>query len=226
MPGGWSEFLLALITFFLSHAIPVRPPIRPWLVRLLGPRGFTAGYSLLSLALLAWLIVAAGRAPYIALWGWAPWQSWAALGVMLIVCLILAMAVRRPNPFSFGGRQGAGFDPARPGIIWFTRHPLLWALGLWAVAHVLPNGDLAHVLLFGLLGGFAFLGGRLIDHRQRRVQGPEYWTRQWQQVRDVARPYPADSGVLLLRLLAGLGLFVILLALHSPVIGVNPWPGF
>lgn len=49
---AWAEFTAALGVFLLSHAVPVRPPVQPWLVGLLGQRGFTIAYSSLSLAVL------------------------------------------------------------------------------------------------------------------------------------------------------------------------------
>lgn len=63
----WTEFTLALVLFFLSHAVPLRPPVRPRAEAQLGRRGFPLVYSLLSLAILVWLIVAVGRAPYVRL---------------------------------------------------------------------------------------------------------------------------------------------------------------
>ena len=60
---GWFEFALAYVVFFLSHSLPVRPPLRPRLQARLGASGFTLAYSVLSLAVLSWLIGAAGRAP-------------------------------------------------------------------------------------------------------------------------------------------------------------------
>jgi uncharacterized membrane protein len=63
----WAEFTAAPSVFLFSHAVPVRPPTKPWLVGRLGQRSFTIGYSLLSLAVLAWLIGAAGRAPFVLL---------------------------------------------------------------------------------------------------------------------------------------------------------------
>ena len=116
--------------------------------------GFTLAYSALSLAVLTWVIGAAGRAPYVPLWQWAPWQNHVVLVVMALVCLLLALSIGRPNPFSFGGARNQDFDPHVPGIIRLHRHPLLLALGLWAFAHTLPNGDLAHVILFGVFGVF------------------------------------------------------------------------
>lgn len=156
---GWGEFAAAYIAFFLSHALPISPPIRPWLEARLGRSGFTLAYSVLSIAILGWLIGAAGRAPYVSLWPSASWQNHVPVVVMVPVCLIIALSVARPNPFSFGGARNDNFDPAHPGIVRLTRHPLLLALALWAAAHLVPNGDLAHVILFGTFAVFALLGG-------------------------------------------------------------------
>lgn len=220
---GWAEFALAFAAFFASHALPVRPPLRPWLEARLGARGFTLAYSALSLAVLAWLIGAAGRAPFVPLWGWAPWQAHVVLAVMLAVCLILGLAIARPNPFSFGGARDDRFDPARPGIVRLTRHPLLTALALWAAAHVLPNGDLAHVILFGTFAAFAVAGGRLVDRRRRRAMGD-----RWDRLRDrVAATPPWDAFPMvqtLPRLALGLALYAGLIVLHPVLFGVSPLP--
>ena len=220
---GWLEFALAYAVFFLSHSVPVRPPVRPSLQARLGQGGFTVLYSVLSLAVLAWLIGAAGRAPYLPLWDRASWQVHVPLVVMLPVCLILALSVARPNPFSFGGARTALFDPLRPGIVRWTRHPLLVALALWSGAHVVPNGDLAHVILFGTFAGFAILGGRLVDRRKRRELGLE-----WQHLRATVARAPlmswSVSRGLTLRLLAGVALYATLLWAHPLLFGVSPLP--
>ncbi|MEW5998369.1 MAG: NnrU family protein [Pseudomonadota bacterium] len=216
---GWTEFAAALGTFLLSHAVPVRPPVKPWLVGLLGQRGFTIAYSLLSLAVLTWLITAAGRAPFVMLWAWEPWHNHLVLAVMAVVCLILALAIGRPNPFSFGGTNNAAFDPARPGIVGWMRHPLLAALALWAGAHAFANGTLAHVLMFGIFAAFALLGGRLIDRRRQREMGPE-----WQRLRRVI-VRPGARAVMLgqpLRLVAGGALYLVLILIHPLLFGVSP----
>jgi uncharacterized membrane protein len=217
---GWNEFAFAFAAFFLTHSIPFRPPLRPWAVARLGHAGFGIAYSALSLAVLAWLIAAAGRAPYVPLWDWAPWQNHVVLAVMLPVCVILSLAIARPNPFSLGGAQNDRFDPARPGIVRLTRHPLLLALGIWSAAHILPNGDLAHVILFGTFAGFAMLGGRLVDRRRQREMG-----QRWHDLRAALSECPASLSLTadtLLRLAAGLMLYAGLIWLHPLVIGVDP----
>lgn len=219
---GWGEFILAFGAFFLCHSIPVRPPVRGWLSRRLGETGFTLAYSALSLGLLGWVIGAAGRAPHVPLWTWAPWQAHVTLAAMLAVCVIACLAVGRPNPFSFGGRDNDRFDPDRPGIVRYARHPLLVALALWALAHLLPNGDLAHVLLFGCFGAFALAGGRLIDRRRKRQMGA-----RWQDLTSRLSsaplvPRPRSWRGAFLRAGAGIVLYALLLAAHPHLFGVSP----
>ena len=219
---GWLEFALAWAAFFATHSLPLRPPIRPWLQARLGPRGFTLAYSALSLAALAWVIGAAGRAPFVPMWNWASWQVQVTLAIMLPVCLIAALAVGRPNPFSFGGARNERFDPKRAGIVRVTRHPLLLALALWASAHVVPNGDLAHVLLFGVFATFAALGGRLVDRRRRRDMGPE-WQRLHDQVMvSSGHVRPVSWTAASARLVAGVALYAGLIWAHPWLFGVNP----
>lgn len=220
---AWTEFVAAYAVFFLSHAIPVRPPVRPWLTARLGRRGFTLAYSALSLAILGWLITAAERAPYVPLWDWAPWQAHVPLAVMVPVCLILGLSIARPNPFSFGGVHNERFDAARPGIVRWTRHPLLAALALWAGAHIVPNGALAHVILFGGFAAFAALGGRVIDRRKQREMGAD-----WHSLRRAVATAPLFAPCLSLggamRVLASLALYAALLWLHPYLFGVSPLP--
>lgn len=214
----WAEFTAALGVFLLSHAVPVRPPVKPWLVGLLGQRGFTMAYSLLSLAVLAWLIVAAGRAPFVLLWSWEPWHNHLVLAIMAVVCVILALTVGRPNPFSFGGTNNAAFDPARPGIVGWMRHPLLVALALWSGAHAFANGSLAHVIMFGSFAGFALAGGWLIDRRRQRELGA-----QWHRLRRaVQRPGMMVVLGQPMRVLAGAALYAALIFAHPLLFGVNP----
>jgi len=221
---GWTEFVAAFGFFFVSHSAPVRKPIRDRITKKIGSRGFTLAYSALSLAALAWLITAADRAPYVQLWPWASWQPYIPLIVMAPVCLIIALAVARPNPFSFGGANNDAFDPSRPGLVGWIRHPLLVALGLWAGAHIVPNGDLAHVLLFGTFAIFALAGQRLVDRRKQRELGGRWGEldrgRRCGRSLDVKR---FGSGFAA-RFLTAVFLYLILIALHPSLFGASPLP--
>jgi len=215
---GWTEFVAAFAVFLLSHALPVRPPIKASLVSRIGPRGFSTAYSALSVLVLTWLIIAAGRAPYVELWPKANWHAWVPVILMALASVILAMAIGRPNPLSFGGSRNDEFDPANPGILGWMRHPLLVVIAIWAAAHIVPNGNLAHVILFGVFVAFAVLGMRMIDRRKRRQMGPE-WNRLTQTTRRVS---VTPGGIA--RIALGLGLYGLLLWLHTPIIGAYPLP--
>ena len=214
--NGWSGFGLAFVLFAATHLIPARTGLRRRLVGLAGQRIYLAGYTLVSTGLLVWLIVAAGRAPYVELWATAPWQAWMALVTMAPACLLLALGVGVPNPFSFGGGDAAWFDPDRPRIVGVTRHPLLWALALWAAAHLVANGDLAHLLLFGGLLAMALAGIVQLDRRAARRLGDARWRRL------AGRSVTGWRGADALRLTGAVLLYAALLLAHGPVIGVSP----
>lgn len=222
---GWISFATVFAAFLLTHSLPLRPAVKPWLVGVFGARGFTVAYSALSLVMLGVLIWAAGQAPQVPLWPQLPWLRHAAQLGMAVVCLIVALGLARPNPFSFGGAQNDRFDPDRPGIVRWLRHPILTALALWAGVHVLPNGDLAHVVLFGTLGGFALAGMGLIDRRKQRRMSPQAWSALRARVaRGPILPVPASWRGAVVRLIAGAVVFAILAGLHPLVIGVTALP--
>ena len=63
----------------------------------------------------------------------------------------------------------------------FIRHPQLTAIKLWAVAHLLVNGDLASLMLFGGLLVCAVLAVILINRQDEPPlleQGPIVWARE------------------------------------------------
>jgi len=218
---SWVGYAAVFAAFFLTHSIPVRPAVKSHLTSALGARGFGLGYSILSLGMLTILIWSAGQAPYVQLWPQVPWQRHVTHLGMLAVCLLLALSIARPNPFSFGGARNEAYDPTRPGITGLTRHPILIALALWAGVHLLPNGDVAHILLFGVLGVFAIAGRSLIDRRKRRIMGAEQWHSLDKSRRTAPKLHaPRSWPRTVLRLLLGLGAFLALILAHPHVIGV------
>jgi uncharacterized membrane protein len=231
---GWLDMAIAAILFVVWHSVPARPGLRRRLVGTLGEAGYLALYTLASLLALGWLIVAAGRAPYVEVWAFAPWQLWVPNLAMPLVCLLVAFGVAIPNPLSFGGRAPQEFDPDKPGIAGITRHPLLWALVLWSATHLPPNGDLAHVLLFGGFAVFALLGMVAMDRRFKRTLGTAEWERLARRTSLVPfaaladgrwRPAGLHIGAEpLVRLFAGAALYLALLSAHELVVGVSPFP--
>lgn len=215
---GWIEFVAVFVGFFVLHSVPVRPPVRPWLVARLGHAGFGIAYSSLSLAMLGALLAAADRAPYVPLWPEPPGAHWLVLAAMTVASLVVAFGLFRPNPLSFGGKRNDAFDPQRPGLLRWVRHPVLAAFFLWSAAHLVANGDLAHAAMFGSFAGFALFGMRMIDRRRRREMGDEVWRRTVMQMRAAPVSLPRAAWLRLVGAFVGV---VVLILLHPWFAGVG-----
>ena len=221
--GGIGHLVLAVACFLAAHSLTYLRPLRHRIEAAVGAAGFHTGYSLLSSVLLVWVIAAAINAPTIVVWEQQPWMRWAPSLAMPVACLLWVCGLTQPNPFSVGpGAQG--FDPARPGILRLTRHPVVWGLALWAGAHLIPNGTLAGVTLFAPLLILSLLGPRILDAKRRQSLGWE----EWQRLVDAAAG-PMDWPALLAeigpwRILGGLALVPLLMTLHPLVIGLSPVP--
>jgi len=222
---GWIVYGAVFAVFLASHSIPVRPNIKSRLIAKLGRGGFSFAYSVLSTVMLACLITAATQAPFVGVWDNAIWQRHLALAGMFVVCVVLALSIGRPNPFSFGGANNDRFDPARPGIVRWTRHPVLFALALWSGLHLLANGDLAHVVLFAIFTLFAVMGHSIIDRRTRRHMGDKAWRDIQNAVKQAPLfQRPHSFSWLAIRLLAAGFAYATLIHLHETLLGVSPLP--
>lgn len=56
--------------------------------------------------------------------------------------------------------------PKRGRLLHGMRHPMLTGFGLWAAAHLLVNGDLASIILFGGLLAWAIVTPRIINRAE------------------------------------------------------------
>ncbi len=119
------------------------------------------------------------------------------------------------NPLSVAFRS-YGFDPERPGIVGWIRHPLIWGLGLWGLAHVPANGDWPSLLLFAGSALFALVGTRAVDRRKKRRFGVLEWSRLTSGAGGLDPTALLGAGL-------GLALWAVALVLHPVLFGVDPW---
>jgi uncharacterized membrane protein len=101
-----------------------------------------------------------------------------------------------------------------------VRHPMLWGIGLWGVAHLLSNGDLAGLVLFGGMAVFGFLWQGLTDRRDAEV-APEGFAeiRRTTSLVPFARWGARSDPVTLRPLLIGVVVYVVLILLHPWLFG-------
>ncbi|GGD37661.1 NnrU family protein [Aureimonas glaciei] len=169
-----APFLIALGVFLVLHTVPAMPGIRAALVTRLGRKTYLAIYSLVSVGVLAWMFQAALAMDFVVLWEPAAWQGWITLVTAPVGLFLVLAGLFSINPLSVTVRSGSG----EPGAITaVTRHPVLWGFWLWAVGHMLPNGDLRSLVLFGSLALFAAGGIAMTERRGRRRLG-----RAWAQL--------------------------------------------
>ena len=126
--------VVGLVLFFAVHLIPSFAPFRAALVGRLGEKPYRGLFSAVSLASLALIVWGFSRAPFEPIYAPPLWGRHAAMTVVPIA-LVLFAAANMPTH-----------------IRALLRHPMLIGLLLWALAHLLANGDLRSIVLFG---GFA-----------------------------------------------------------------------
>ena len=164
--------IIATLVFLGIHIVP-STPLRALAVKSIGEGAYVGLFALASLAGLVWMASAYKGAPIQALWPGLRLVPIAALpfAFILLVCGLLG---RNPTAVAQAGAL-KNPEPAR-GIIRVTRHPVMWAIMLWALAHLLALGTLQGAIFFGGLLLLAAAGTSLQDARKAKALG-EDWQR-------------------------------------------------
>jgi uncharacterized membrane protein len=161
---------LAAVFWLRLHFI-VAGPLRLRLVEKFGERPFRGIFSLLSIAGLGWFIVAYRVAPWVPLWPTTPALGWLAIVLVFLGFLLTVVGIGPMNPTdTHAPRTTDGKLPVY-GVTRVTRHPRLCGVSLWAIAHLLVNGQLAALFMFGALLVTAVNGMVSIDRKRRRTLG-------------------------------------------------------
>ncbi|MFC3231232.1 NnrU family protein [Marinibaculum pumilum] len=167
-------WLIVATIYWLGIHFLVAGPLRPAIAGRIGETGFAGLFSVLSAIGLAGLIFAWAAASYLELWPPGTLLGYAPLVLMPFALLFFVPSVTQKNPTS-AGPPAAGSAPLPVfGITRITRHPMLWAFGLWALGHLLANGDLASLLFFGSFLVVSVNGMFSIDRKRRRSMGARY----------------------------------------------------
>jgi uncharacterized membrane protein len=66
-----------------------------------------------------------------------------------------------------------GVGPSGGRLSTRIRHPMLWGVFVWAVAHLLVNGDVASIVMFGGLGVWTLVEMRLINQHEGPWEVPQ-----------------------------------------------------
>ena len=217
------EPLLAATAAFLATHFLSSTPLRGAAVRAIGEWPWRAAYSLVAIATFGWMIWAYNRAPYEPLW---TGLRHLPAAVMPFAFVLLACGYAR-NPTAVGAQKLLdSAEPAR-GMIRITRHPLMWAIILWSLAHALARGDAKSLVFFGGLFALAALGTLAIDRRKASHPGWPAFAAATSNIPFVAiaqgRNRIALREIGVLRPALGLVAFAAVFAAHAWLFGARPY---
>jgi uncharacterized membrane protein len=147
---GLSVMILGLMLFLGVHTLTTQREVRAQVIATAGEGGYKIGYALVSflgLALIVWGFAHYRATGWIDVWYPPTALKHLAVALMLpAVILVVASYIR--------------------GRIYSTlKHPMLSGIKLWALAHLLANGDLGSIILFGSFLGWAVFDRISLKHR-------------------------------------------------------------
>ena len=182
--------ILGLLLFLGVHSFAMLRGARAAAIHIVGEKYYRLGFTIKSALGLVLIVIgfdrwrAAGAA---VIWNPPLWTHDLTAAAMWLAFVSLACMGKRP------GR-----------IKGFLKHPMLVAIKLWAFGHLLANGDVAGMLLFG-----TFLAWAVVDRIAVKRRG------------DLGAPamprFTRADGV---ALLAGSAAFVLMFWAHRYLVGV------
>lgn len=186
--------ILGLVLFLGMHAVTMKRDWRARMIERLGAGGYKGLYSAVSIVGFVLLIYGYGlqrAAGYTPVWEPPVWTRHLALLINLPIFILLAVG-KRPS-----------------WLLSRVKHPMLLAVKIWATAHLLANGDLGSMLLFGGFLAWAVMARISVKRRPEEI------------ARSAAMGKVAFGRRDVIAIVSGLALYVVFaLWLHPLLIGV------
>ena len=145
--------IVGLALFIGAHSLPTKPALRGRLVGSLGENGYKGLFTALSVAGIVLIAIGFGRyrdTAYVDVW--TPPRALTHVNILLMWFAMVA--------FASSGLPGE--------IKRRLKHPQLVAVKIWALGHLLANGDLGSIILFG-----SFLAWAVYDRISVKRRQPE-----------------------------------------------------
>jgi uncharacterized membrane protein len=147
---GLLVMILGLVLFLGVHTLTTQREMRARVIAASGEGGYKIGYTLVSL--LGFVLIVWGFAHYRATGMWEIWTPPTALKHLAVALMLPAVIL-----------VVASYIRGR--IYTRLKHPMLAGIKLWAAAHLLANGDLGSIILFGSFLGWAVFDRISLKHR-------------------------------------------------------------
>jgi uncharacterized membrane protein len=147
---GLLVMMLGLVLFLGVHTVTTRRELRARVIASTGEGGYKIGYVLVSLAglvLIVWGFAHYRATGWIDVWYPPRMLKHITVALMLPAVILVVAAYIRGRIFTA------------------VKHPMLTGVKLWAAAHLLANGDLGSIILFGSFLGWAIYDRISLKHR-------------------------------------------------------------
>jgi uncharacterized membrane protein len=148
---GLALMIVGLVLFVGTHVVTTRRDLRARLIGIGGEAVYKLAYAVLAIVgigLIAYGFGAYRSAGMIDIWYPPHWTKHVTALLMLPMAILLVAAY------------------ARGRIYRAVKHPMITAVKLWAVAHLISNGDLGSIILFGSLLAWAVYDRISLKHRR------------------------------------------------------------
>jgi uncharacterized membrane protein len=187
--------ITGIILFLGLHLVRVvAPGFRQSMITSLGESGWKMGYSVVSILTLVLLIYGFGQARQVTgmLYNPPVWMAHIAIALMLIavICLVASLLP-------------AGHIAVK------TKHPMVLSVKIWALSHLLANGETSSVLLFGAFLAWGVILRISLKRRQRAGDG-------------ALRPFVSAKYDFYSVIIGVVAWALITFKLHALLIGVSP----
>jgi len=178
--------VLGLFVFFSIHSVSMLGDKRQQLIERIGLMPFKGLFSLIALLGFSLIVIGKGSAEFIEIW--QPPHAFSMITKLLMLpAWILMIAAYIPS-----------------NIKRKVRHPMLLSVKLWAIGHLLINGDLASMLLFG---SFLIYGVVAMISANRRSE----WV----------KPEAKPMWMTFLVIIVGLAAYIAIAMFHAQLFGVS-----
>jgi uncharacterized membrane protein len=147
---GLAIMILGLVVFLGIHALTACRAQRAGVIARMGEGAYKGLFSLVSIVgivLVAWGFATYRATGWIDVWYPPAWTRHVTVALVwpAIICFY------------------AAYSPGRIKTV--LKHPMLVGVKLWAVAHLISNGDLGSIILFGSILGWAVFDRISLKHR-------------------------------------------------------------
>ncbi len=183
--------ILGLGLWWASHLFPIyMADRRTAAIARLGQGPYKGLFALVSLGAVVLMVKGYQQAPFEPVWSPPIWTM--HLNNLLMLLALFLVAAKH----------------AKSSVKHFVRHPMLAGVKVWALAHLLVNGDLASIVLFGGLLAWAVVA--MIGSSRRDGA--------WE------RPPKGNMAGLIRHGIITVVVFAAIVAIHGPLLGVYTFP--